>query len=69
MTISGVSAGMAARWQSPSQIGQKNDPDGGADRAKERGGSTTAVFAQISAQAMRLAAGISNDADHGADGK
>lgn len=69
MTISSISSSMTAKWPSSSQIGRNSDPDGGADRAKERGASTPAVFAQISAQAMRLAAGISNDADHGADGK
>ncbi len=69
MTISNVSGNMATRWPSSPQIGQKNDRDGGADRAKERVGSASGDFAQISAQAMRLAAGISNDADHGADGK
>ncbi len=69
MITSRVSGGMAAQWPSHPRVGRNNDPDGGADRARERRASTPVDFAQISPEARRLAASISNDADHGADGK
>lgn len=69
MSVSSISSSMMAQSLSAPQI--KNDPDGGADRAREQASRNAPTdVVQLSAQAKQyLAAGIANDADHGADGK